>query len=158
MYSTSSTNQSVNKNDRPYLWLAETFSTFLQLLNVIWWNKYSMSTTKFFFVYLSTSIISLPWPTISRYIFNFVEMILKQASTQRTLPNDIEAFSEKCFLVPMSNFLMELGCTILYPLDLVSGKDYEVTHIQMDGQNTRSHRTSLACILKVTVLQYRHIF
>ena len=68
--------RSEKQDDRPGLWLAETFSTSpLKLLNGIQWNltgsKILMSSTKFVFIGLIGKLRWPPWPLIGWDIFDF---------------------------------------------------------------------------------------
>ena len=67
--------QSFDKDGCPGLWLAETFSTSLQLLNGIWWNltknKHSTSSKKFVVFGLIRQQRLPPWLLIGWDIFNF---------------------------------------------------------------------------------------
>ena len=91
---------SEKQDGRPGLWLAETFSTSLKLLNGIQGNltgsKTSTSSTKFVFFRLIGKTRWPPWPLIGLDIFEFSSETVERNSTKLERKQDLNVLYQVC--------------------------------------------------------------
>ena len=128
--------RSEKQDDRPGLWLAETFSTFpLKPLNVIQWNftgsNISTSSTKFAFFGSIGKTKWPPWPLIGSKIFNFSSETAERNLIKRVRKQDLNVLYQVCIFQAdqytkmatladtSKRWHIVLRCTICGPLGLL---------------------------------------
>ena len=136
--------RSKNQDDRPGLWLAETFSTSpLKPLNGIQRNltesKISTSSTKFVFFGLIEKTRLPPWPLIGWDIFDFSSETTERNSTKLDRKQDLNVFYQVCvFRVDRKNKMAALASDWLRHFRLLLWNHW--TEFNETWQEARSQR------------------